>query len=76
MTQQSSGVPSGTSNETVGEKLSLFQRIADRVSYGMGTPQNITIWIILVATWVILGPFVSHHNFIPAWFTSNSFNFL
>jgi hypothetical protein len=75
MTQQFSGEPSGTSNEIAAEKLSLFQKIADRVSYGMGTPQNITIWIILVGTWVALGPLVSHHNFLPAWFTSNSFNF-
>jgi hypothetical protein len=82
MTQHSSAVPSGApgykggaSNQTAAEKLSLFQKIADRVSYGMGTPQNITIWIILVGTWVALGPLVSHHNFLPAWFTSNSFNF-
>jgi hypothetical protein len=75
MTQQPSAVPSGISNETAAEKLSLFQKIADRVSYGMGTPQNITIWIILVGTWVALRPLISHHNFLPAWFTSNSFNF-
>jgi cell division protein FtsB len=75
MTQQSCAVPPATSNETAGEKLSLFQKIADKVSYGMGTPQNITIWIILVGTWITLGPFISRHNFLPAWFTSNSFNF-
>lgn len=70
MTQQPA-----TSDKTSGERLSLFQKIADRVSYGMGTPQNITIWIVLVGTWVALGPFISRHNFLPAWFTSNSFNF-
>ncbi len=30
------------------ERISLFQRVADRVSYGMGTPLNIFIWILLV----------------------------
>jgi hypothetical protein len=75
MTQQSSAVPPGTADEIAAGKLSLFQKIADRVSYGMGTPQNITIWIILVGAWVALGPLISRHNFLPAWFTSNSFNF-
>jgi len=56
-------------------RLSLFQRIADRVSFLMGTPTNITIWIIAVGAWIALGPVVAQHNFMPAWFTSNSFNF-
>jgi len=29
-------------------------RIADRVSYAMGTWQNIVVWIILVGTWFAL----------------------
>ena len=37
-------------------ELSLFQRIADKVSYGMGTPTNIVIWILAVGTWIALGP--------------------
>jgi hypothetical protein len=41
----------------------------------MGTPTNITIWIIAVGAWIALGPIVAQHNFMPAWFTSNSFNF-
>ena len=57
------------------ERLSLFQRVADKVSYGMGTPQNITVWVIVVGVWIALGPVIARHNFMPAWFTSNSFNF-
>jgi low affinity Fe/Cu permease len=57
------------------ERLSLFQRLADKVSFGMGTPTNIIVWIIAVAAWIALGPIVAKHNFMPAWFTSNSFNF-
>ncbi len=57
------------------EDLSLFQRIADRVSYGMGTPTNIVIWILAVGTWIALGPYFANHTFLPAWFTSNGFNF-
>jgi cell division protein FtsB len=58
----------------------LFQRVADKVSYGMGTPLNIAIWIILVFGWVLL--FALDHaksiqlgTFMPAWFTSTGFNF-
>jgi len=32
-----------TAAPTERENLSLFQRVADKVSYGMGTPLNITI---------------------------------
>jgi len=60
--------------------LSHFQRVADRVSYGMGTPTNIAIWVILVVGWVLL--FALDHNsrvadgsFMPKWFTSTGFNF-
>lgn len=56
-------------------ELSLFQRIADKVSYGMGTPTNIVIWILAVGTWIALGPYFANHSFLPAWFTSNGFNF-
>ena len=57
------------------ERLSLFQRLADKVSYGMGTPANIIVWILLVGGWIALGPYFANHNFLPAWFTSNGFNF-
>jgi len=49
--------------------------IADRVSYAMGTWQNIVVWIILVGAWFALGPYLAHHSVLPAWFTSNNFNF-
>ena len=57
------------------ERLSLFQKIADRVSFAMGTPTNIIIWLLAVGTWIAFGPYIAGHNFLPAWFTSNSFNF-
>jgi low affinity Fe/Cu permease len=66
------GGPAATVNP---ERLSVFQRVADRVSYGMGTPQNIIFWIIAVALWVAAGPYIAQHPFLPDRFTSNSFNF-
>jgi|GEM_PF-2266476 len=62
----------GPSARTTPERLSLFQRIADKVSYGMGTPTNIFLWVLAVGAWIALGPYIAHHNFMPAWFTSNS----
>ena len=56
-------------------KESPFVRIADRVSYAMGTWQNIVVWFVLVSAWFVAGPYVAHHSFLPAWFTSNDFNF-
>jgi hypothetical protein len=58
--------------------MSMFQRVADKVSYGMGTPTNIGIWIVLVVGWTLL--FALHivdasGSFLPAWFTSTGFNF-
>ncbi len=64
--------PSATLNP---ERLSVFQRIADKVSYAMGTPTNILIWLIAMGVWVALGPYFANHQFLPAWFTSNGFNF-
>jgi low affinity Fe/Cu permease len=60
------------------ERLSLFQRAADKVSFAMGTPLNIGIWIILVVGWTLL--FALHvvdasGTFLPAWFTSTGYNF-
>ena len=52
-----------------------FVRIADRVSYAMGTWQNIVVWIALVGTWFALGPYLANHSILPDWFTSNNFNF-
>src|ERR1700728_1614419 len=58
----------------------LFQRVADKVSYGMGTPLNIAIWIVLVVGWTLLflvdrNPHVQDGSFMPAWFTSTGYNF-
>jgi low affinity Fe/Cu permease len=60
------------------EEVSLFQRIADKVSYGMGTPANIGVWIIIVVGWTLL--FALHAvnargTFLPTWFTSTGYNF-
>jgi|HubBroStandDraft_1064217.scaffolds.fasta_scaffold86617_2 hypothetical protein len=61
------------------ERLSLFQRVADRVSYGMGTPTNIAVWIVLVAGWTLLFAFggskIASGTWLPVWFTSTGFNF-
>jgi uncharacterized membrane protein len=60
------------------EQVALFQRIADKVSYGMGTPLNIGIWILIVVGWTLI--FAVHlvsasGSFLPTWFTSTGFNF-
>lgn len=56
-----------------------FLKLADAVSFGMGTPTNIMFWILAVAIWILLGAFRSelfvNGNFLPAWFTSTSWNF-
>src|SRR6202050_2069042 len=57
----------------------VFQRIADKVSYGMGTPLNIAIWILLVVGWTLLFALSSSKSiqggtFLPAWFTSTGDN--
>jgi uncharacterized membrane protein len=57
------------------EHVSRFVRAADRVSYAMGTWQNIVVWLILVGAWFALGPWTAHHSILPSWFTSNDFNF-
>ena len=61
------------------EKDGLFLRIADRVSFGMGTPTNIGFWLLAVAVWFALGLFLpslwTKSQFLPAWFTSTSWNF-
>ena len=56
-----------------------FVRIADAVSFGMGTPTNIFFWIVAVIIWFYLGytrrELFAQDDFLPAWFTSNSWNF-
>ena len=53
----------------------IFESITDKVSYGTGTPLNILFWILAVGLWIYYGPVIATSNFLPAWFTSNSFNF-
>ncbi|MBI3366665.1 hypothetical protein HY041_03500 [Candidatus Roizmanbacteria bacterium] len=56
-----------------------FLKLADAVSFGMGTPTNIIFWILAVAVWFFLG-FTRQELFLkgkllPEWFTSNQWNF-
>jgi low affinity Fe/Cu permease len=60
------------------KQRSFFTRLTDRVSWLMGTPVNITIWLIIVFAWFMI--FATHivgpdAQFMPRWFTGNSFNF-
>ena len=56
-----------------------FVKVADAVSFGMGTPTNILFWILAVVVWFYLGytrrEMFAEGDFLPAWFTSNSWNF-
>lgn len=56
-----------------------FVRVADAVSFGMGTPTNIIFWILAVGIWFFLGytqrQLFLNGNFLPDWFTSNAWNF-
>lgn len=56
-----------------------FLKIADAVSFGMGTPTNILFWILAVVIWFILGStrsaLFTQGSFLPNWFTSNAWNF-
>src|SRR5260221_5433642 len=56
-----------------------FLKIADAVSFGMGTPTNIIFWILAVFVWFILGVtrpgLFIQGKFLPNWFTSSAWNF-
>jgi hypothetical protein len=78
MSQTEMEAPTESAATSAPERLSLFQRAADRVSYGMGTPLNIGVWIVLVVGWTLL--FATHvvnasGTFLPSWFTSTGYNF-
>jgi hypothetical protein len=78
MTQTQILEANGAAPKADTERLSLFQRAADKVSYGMGTPLNIGIWIGLVVGWTLI--FALHivsakGTFLPSWFTSTGYNF-
>jgi low affinity Fe/Cu permease len=61
------------------EKLSPFQRLADYVSAAMGRPTNIMVWLVAVIAWTGIfafgGPHLASGTWLPAWFTSQGFNF-
>jgi low affinity Fe/Cu permease len=66
-------------NKEVPETLSAFQRLADWTSAAMGRPANIAIWLIGVVAWTAVfalgGPHIAGGTWLPAWFTSQGFNF-
>jgi low affinity Fe/Cu permease len=61
------------------EQASLFQRAADWTSAAMGRPANIVIWLVAVVIWTLTfalgGSHISSGDWLPAWFTSQGFNF-
>ena len=59
----------------MGKINEAFITLADWVSYAMGTPANIILWIIAVGLWIYFGPVIARSTFLPDWFTSNAFNF-
>jgi low affinity Fe/Cu permease len=56
-----------------------FDRFADWVSEAMGRPLNIAFWFVLVITWTLIfalgGHKLSSGSWLPAWFTSQGYNF-
>jgi low affinity Fe/Cu permease len=56
-----------------------FQSFADWISQAIGSPANIVIWLLLVIAWISLfafgGPKLATGSWLPAWFTSQGFNF-
>ena len=58
---------------------SAFQRFADWVSDAMGRPINIAFWAVLITIWTCIfafgGPHLAGGTWLPAWFTSQGFNF-
>jgi hypothetical protein len=71
----------GGSHMTKAGKKSFNDRFvdfADKVSYAIGTPQNIGFWLFACMAWFalfIINPSLAGKNFMPNWFTSTSFNF-
>ena len=77
MTNHPNAAPS--TSTTARHQDSLFQRFADWVSQAMGSPGNIVFWLVLVVAWVSIfafgGPRLANGSWLPAWFTSQGFNF-
>jgi low affinity Fe/Cu permease len=57
----------------------VFLKVADYVSAAMGRPTNIMIWLIAVVAWTAVfalgGSHIASGTWLPAWFTSQGFNF-
>jgi low affinity Fe/Cu permease len=64
---------------SVPERESAFLKVADYVSAAMGRPTNIIVWLIAVIAWTAIFAFGGSHiaggTWLPAWFTSQGFNF-
>lgn len=62
--------------KTLNEK---FIKVADSVSWGMGTPANIGFWLLAVVVWFVLGytrrELFEKGGLLPDWFTSPAWNF-
>jgi low affinity Fe/Cu permease len=60
-------------------KVSAFLKFANWVSEVMGEPPNIIFWFVIVVIWTCIfafgGPKLSSGSWLPAWFTSQGFNF-
>jgi low affinity Fe/Cu permease len=61
------------------ERESVFLKVADYVSAAMGRPTNIMIGLIAVVAWTAVfalgGSHIASGTWLPAWFTSQGFNF-
>jgi low affinity Fe/Cu permease len=57
----------------------VFQRVADWTSAAMSRPANIMIWLVAVIAWTVTfalgGSHIASGDWLPAWFTSQGFNF-
>jgi low affinity Fe/Cu permease len=68
-----------TADASAQERESVFLKIADYVSAAMGRPTNIIIWLVAVIAWTAIfalgGSHIASGTWLPAWFTSQGFNF-
>jgi low affinity Fe/Cu permease len=61
------------------KRPTTFDRFCDWVSEAMGRPPNIVFWLVLVVGWTLIfalgGPHLASGSWLPAWFTSQGYNF-
>jgi low affinity Fe/Cu permease len=61
------------------DHVSGFDRFCDWVSEAMGRPLNIVFWAVFVTSWTLVfalgGPHLASGKWLPAWFTSQGYNF-